>query len=173
VPGVLKHPPTDSIPQFSPHNPIAILLILLLAPLPNLVPRGRKLRTAAHPNSIRHLLPRKQALKSLLILSARMHSLSVFARFRQRLDLVGAAEGPGAADVDVAFFLEVRQLEVAKHGEAVVVRVVVVPLVAVGVDEEDVVGEGRVVVDYVAARVSVVSMADMGRKIVWMGTYVR
>jgi hypothetical protein len=35
---------------------------------------------------------------------------------------------------------------VPQHGEAVVVGVVVVPLVAVGVDEEDVVGEGVVVV---------------------------
>lgn len=161
MPGVLKHPPTDSVTQFSPHNPIAIFLVLLLRPLPNLVLRRSKLRTAAYTNSRWHFFTREQALKGLLVLSTRMHGLSVFALFSQRLDLVWAAEGPGAADVDVAFFLEVRQLEVAQHGETVVVGVIVVPLVAVGVDEEDVVGEGCVVVDYVAAMVSVVSMLSM------------
>jgi hypothetical protein len=39
---------------------------------------------------------------------------------------------------------------VPQHGEAVVVRVIVMPLVSVWVDEKDVVGEVVVVVDYKA-----------------------
>jgi hypothetical protein len=42
--------------------------------------------------------------------------------------------------INVAFFLKVRQLEVAEHREAVVIGIVIVPLVAVWVDEKDVVG---------------------------------
>jgi hypothetical protein len=85
-----------------------------------------------------------------LVISARMYRFSVFALLFQRLDLVWAPEGPRAADVDVSLLLEVRKLEVAEHGEAVVVGVVVVPLVAVRMDEEDVIGEVVVVVDDVA-----------------------
>jgi hypothetical protein len=47
-------------------------------------------------------------------------------------------------------FLEVRQLEVAGHREAILVWVVVVPLVAVWVDAEDVIGKRCVMVDDVA-----------------------
>ena len=43
----------------------------------------------------------------------------------------------------------------AEHREAVVVGIVVVPLVAVWVDEEDVVGKRRVVIDDVAEQESV------------------
>lgn len=89
-------------------------------------------------------------LKGLLIVSTGMYSLPVFACFFKRLNLVWAAEGPCAADVNVAFLLEVRQLEVAEHRNAVVVRVIVVPLVAIRMYEEDIVGKRVVVVDYVA-----------------------
>lgn len=91
-------------------------------------------------------------LERLFVVSACVHRLSMLAFFFQRLNFSGTPKHPGAADVDVALGFEVGQLEAAEHGEAVVVWVVVVPLVAVGVDEEDVVGEGVVVVDYVAGR---------------------
>ena len=50
-----------------------------------------------------------------------------------------------------------------EHGQAVVVGVVVVPLVAVRVDEEDVVREGVVVIDDIAGRMRlvVVDLTDL------------
>ena len=67
-----------------------------------------------------------------------------------RLDLARAPQGPCAAYIDMDLFLEVRQLEVAGHREAILVWVVVVPLVAVWVDAEDVIGKRCVMVDDVA-----------------------
>lgn len=64
-----------------------------------------------------------------------------------RTDFDGTPENPRAAEVNVALFLEVRNLEVAEHANAVVVGVVVVPLVSLGVDEEDHFGQAVVVVD--------------------------
>jgi hypothetical protein len=68
----------------------------------------------------------------------------------ERVDLARAAEKPGAADVHVALFLEVWELEVAEHRDAIVVRVVVVPLVSLGVDKEDGFREIIVIVDDIA-----------------------
>jgi hypothetical protein len=45
----------------------------------------------------------------------------------------------------------------AQHGQAIVVGVIVVPLVAVWMKKEDVVGKGRVIVDNVAVPATVVS----------------
>jgi hypothetical protein len=79
-----------------------------------------------------------------------MHSFAVLTLFLQRLDLAGAAQRPSTPDIDVSFLFEVGNLKVSQHGEAIVVGVVVVPLVAVRVDEENVVRELVVVVDDVA-----------------------
>lgn len=70
------------------------------------------------------------------------------------LDLGGATEDPGAAEVDVALLAEVFDAEALEEGEGVVVRVVVVPLEALGVVEDDVAGEGVVSVDDVPAWLS-------------------
>jgi hypothetical protein len=79
-----------------------------------------------------------------------MHSFAVLTLLLQRLDLAGAAQRPSTPDIDVSFLLEVGNLKVSQHGEAIIVGVVVVPLVAVRVDEENVVRELVVVVDDVA-----------------------
>lgn len=87
----------------------------------------------------------------MFVVAASMDRLSVLALLSQRLDLSWASQGPRAANVDITLFFEIGQLEVAKHGEAVVVGVVIVPLVTVGVNEKDVVGELVVVIDDIAA----------------------
>lgn len=88
-----------------------------------------------------------------------MHVLAV--RIGVRTDLDGATESPGAAQIDIALFLEVRHLKIAKHADAVVVGVVVVPLVLLGVDEEEDFGETVVVVD------DVPSTLLASKKLVW------
>jgi hypothetical protein len=67
------------------------------------------------------------------------------------VNLDRAAEGPDTAEIHVSFLLEVGGLEVAQHGDAIVVWVVVVPLEALGVDEEHYIGEVFVVIDNVPA----------------------
>jgi hypothetical protein len=79
-----------------------------------------------------------------------MHGFSVLTLLLKRLDLAGAAQGPSTPDVDIPFLLEVGNLEVSQHGETIVIGIVVVPLVAVRMDEENVVRKIVVVVDDVA-----------------------
>lgn len=67
-----------------------------------------------------------------------------------RTDFDGASENPRAAQIHVALLLEVGDLEIAEHADAVVVGVVVVPLVLLGVDKEEGFGEAIVVVDNIS-----------------------
>ena len=62
-------------------------------------------------------------------------------------DLVGTARRPGAAEGSIADFFDVRELEVLDGGNSVVHGIVVVPLVAFGVEEDHVVGQVIVVVN--------------------------
>lgn len=170
VPGVLHDSSTDTIPQFRVHNPFPIPNILTLRSLPNLLFRSSKLRTTTHAYIPRNFNPGKQMHESLFVVSTRMYSFSVFSLFSKRFDLIRTSKHPSASYVHVAFFLEVGKLEMSKHGKAVVIRVVVMPLVAVGVNEEDVVGQIVVVVYYVTFRGGQDDSAGNGKG---LRTYVR
>lgn len=78
-----------------------------------------------------------------------MHILAM--GITQRVNLNRAAERPGAAEIDVSLFLEIWNTEVAQHGNTVIVWVIIVPLKALGVDEQHDVGEVLVIVDDVSA----------------------
>lgn len=93
-------------------------------------------------------------LEGFFIVATGVDGLPVLAFFHKGLNLAGTAERPGAAYIHVAFLLEVWQLEVSQHREAVVVGIVVMPLVSIRVDEEDVVGKGVIMVDYVSVEMS-------------------
>ena len=60
----------------------------------------------------------------------------------------GAAGFPGAAEGSVADFINIGEIEVADCGRGVVHGVVAVPFVAFAVDEDHVIWEGIVMVDY-------------------------
>jgi hypothetical protein len=63
------------------------------------------------------------------------------------VDFCGTAQNPYTAQIHVAFFLQVCKLKVLEQWDAVVVRIVVVPLESLGVEEDCVVGESIVAVD--------------------------
>ena len=69
---------------------------------------------------------------------------------RMRFDLGRASQDPRTTDIDIALVSEVVGLESSEHGDAVIVGVVVVPLKALGVDEEHQVRETVVIVDYIS-----------------------
>ena len=81
-----------------------------------------------------------------------MNRLPMLARLLDRMDLCRTPQHPDTPNIDKALLFEVRELQMAEHGHAVEIGIVVVPLVALRVQEEDVGGEGGVVVDYVAVR---------------------
>lgn len=78
------------------------------------------------------------------------------------LDLGGAAEDPDAAQVGVADLLEVVEAELLQQRERIVVGVVVVPLEALGVVEDDVSGQVVVAVDDVARQTRSEGIQDRG-----------
>lgn len=126
------------------------MLVVALRPFPDLPPRHAKLRTAGDPNDLGHFRPRKQLHESCLEVLPRMKILAV--RVGEGMDFIRATQDPGAAQIDVSFFLNIGGLNFADHGNAIVVRVIVVPLVALGVDEEHDIGQVVVVVNDVAGK---------------------
>lgn len=116
--------------------------------LPYLSSRDSELCTARCSHNFRQFDVRKELAKRFgvgMADSERVRTLVVDALSRE--DLVGTAGRPGAAEGGIADFFDVRELEVLDGGDAVVHGVVVVPLVALGVEEDHVVGEVVVVVD--------------------------
>lgn len=154
MPRVFHHPSTYPVVQLRVVQPVAEALILCQRNAPNLVACKRKLRAAANGDEVRHDgILAKDFLERLVVAVARVALLLQLAVILfVRLDFFGAPHLPGAAQVDVALFLEIGQLEVAEDRQAVVVGVVVVPLVALGMQEENVVGQIVVIVNEVAAR---------------------
>jgi hypothetical protein len=111
-----------------------------------------ELRAARHADDVRDGDFGKQLLEGALVDVLGVDGLVLDGRRLVELgaDLGRAAEDPDAAEVDVALVLEVLDAEALEEGQGVVVGVVVVPLEALGVVEDDVAGEGVVAVDDVA-----------------------
>lgn len=84
------------------------------------------MRTVEHAYFLRHLDAREKLHKPVLEVFPCMHVIPV--RVRVRPDLRRTAQSPRTAQIHVALFLEVGDLEVAQHRHAVVIGVVVVPL---------------------------------------------
>lgn len=145
MPRIFHNPPTQFILQIRLHQPHPKPLVITLRPLMNLPPRNPKLRTTRNTHFIRDLHARKQLHEARLEVFTRVHVIAVGIGVRTDFD--GTSENPRAAQIHVALFLEIGDLEVAEHADAVVVGVIVVPLVLLGVDEEEGFGEAVVVVD--------------------------
>ena len=79
--------------------------------------------------------------------------IGAIAEISRGVQFGGTADGPGTAQTDVASLADVVGLEVAHVDDGVVEGVVVVPLVAAAVEEDDDVGEGEVAVDDVSRSV--------------------
>lgn len=145
MPRILHNPPTQLILQIRLHQPLPKPLIITLRPLMNLPPRNPQLRTTRNTHFIRNLHARKQLHEARLEVFTRVHVFAVGIGVWTDFD--GTSENPRAAQIHVALFLEVGDLKVAEHADTVVVGVVVVPLVLLGVDEEEGFREAVVVVD--------------------------
>lgn len=153
MPGILQHPPAQVIPQRRLCQPLPVRDVGLPRPAAHRLPRHGELGAARHANHRRDRGAGEQLLERRLV-----HVLGVDGLLAlglvvvlEGLDLGGAAEHPGAAQVDVALLAEVVEAEALEEREGVVVGVVVVPLEALGVVEDDVAGEGVVSVDDVSA----------------------
>lgn len=152
MPGVFKNTAADGIVQLRVHQPLAEAHILLPRPRAHRLPRDAKLAAARHTDLIGKALSGEQLAVGTGVDVLRRGDV-VFGRgvgVGARTNLDGASQDPGAAQIDVPLLLEVLGAEALEQLQGVVVRVVVVPLEALGVVEEDVGGEGVVAVDEVA-----------------------
>jgi hypothetical protein len=157
VPRVLQDSSTDAVAQLCVHDPAPVPLIVALLSLADFLLGGSKLRTAAHTHIARHLFAGEEVLEGLLVVATSMHSFPVLAFLVQGLDLAGASKQPCAPDVDISLLLEIWYLEMSKHGQTIVVGVIIVPLVAIWVNKEHVVRELVVMIDDVAGQRALIS----------------
>lgn len=155
MPPIFKHAAADGIGQVRCQQPLAEADIVLAGPRAHRLARDAKLGAAGHA----HLGGQRDAGEEVgkgpgvdvLGVGDAVgvgHGLGV----GDGTNLDGAAEDPGAAQVDVALLLEVGDAEALEQLQGVVVGVVVVPLEALGVVEEDVGGEGVVAIDDVSGK---------------------
>lgn len=147
MPGILHNPPTQLIRQVRLGQPLPKPYIVIPRPFEDLPPRCPELGAARHSNFLGNLRAREQLHKPLLEVLARMNVVAVGRRVRADLDRT--AQDPSAAEIYITAVLEVGDLDAPYHWHAVVVGVVVVPLVALGVDEEDSLGEVVIMVNYI------------------------
>lgn len=108
-----------------------------------------ELRTTCDTNLLRNLKTGEKLLESGLINMAGVHRFTLLGRslVLDRPDLSGAAKYPDTPQVGVANLLEIVEAEVLEEREGIVIGVVVVPLKAFGVVEDDVTGQGVVSVN--------------------------
>lgn len=160
MPRILEDPPAQLVRQRGAEEPAAEMLVLRPRALAHLSGSDGELGAAGHADLPGHGGAWEQGLEAGLEGSAGVHVRAVDVG--EGADLDGAAKQPDAAEVEVALLGQEGQPEVPEEGDVVVERVVVVPLVALGVDEDYVGGEAVVVVDDVAwSIVTLVSIQDL------------
>lgn len=150
MPRVLKDSAARRIIQFSFKQPIPEPDIALPWSPTDGFPRHTELGAAADCDGGGDASSGKQLLKSFFVRASSLHIFGQIPLVLERHDLGRASNFPGAAEVDVALFAQIRELELAEHGHPVVIWIVVVPLPAVRVKEQGVLRQTVVIVDDVA-----------------------
>lgn len=148
MPGVFHDPPAQLIRQICLGQPLPKPYIITLRPLLDPPSSNAELGATRCTNFPRHLDAREQLHEPRFEVFAGVDVFAVGVGVRP--DLRRTSQDPGATEIHVALVMEVAGLDSSQHGDAVVVGVVVVPLVALGVDEEHPIGETVVVVDDIA-----------------------
>jgi hypothetical protein len=112
-----------------------------------------ELRTTCDTDLFRNLKTGEKLLESGFVNMAGVHRFTLLGRslVLDRPDLSGAAKYPDTPQVGVSDLLEIVEAEVLEEGEGIVIGVVVVPLKAFGVVEDDVTGQGVVSVNDISA----------------------
>ena len=141
MPRVFKHAARLVVVQLRVQQPRAPALVLGARVAPDRPARHAELRAAAGGDHGRGGAVREQLRPDLpeALAGAGEEVFATAALVRLQFGLVdvgGAADPPHAAQVDVAGAAQVRQLHTLDQSGVVLLRVVVVPLVASGMDEK-------------------------------------
>ena len=129
MPGILHYPTTHIIIQVGLKKPPLVPLIIAPWSLMNLPPCNPKLGTAGHCNDFRNLNTGEQLFEPVGKICTGVDSV-IAVGVRHGMDLIRTAEHPGTAQIYIADRLEVRELESFDHRHSIIVRIVIVPLVA-------------------------------------------
>lgn len=153
MPGIFENSTTESISQGRHNQPLAESHIFGAGTQMDSFATDGKLRAAGYADFLGDFKTGEQLLESSLVNVACVYGLALLARglILNGPDLGGASKNPDTSQVGIPNFLEVVESEVLEEGESIVVGVVVVPLEALGVVEDDVAGQGVVSVNDVAA----------------------
>ncbi len=155
MPSIFKHTAADGILHLGRQQPLAEADVVVAGPRAHRLARDAKLGAAGHAHLGGQRDAGEEVGKGLGVDVLGVGDAVGVGRglgVGERADLDGAAEDPGAAQIDVPLLLEVGDAEALEQLQGVVVGVVVVPLEALGVVEEDVGGEGVVAIDDVPGR---------------------
>lgn len=152
MPRILENSPAQVIAQRRHQQPLAEADVLGAGSQANRLAADGELRAAGNTNLLGNGETGEELLEGGLVDVAGVDGLVLLGGgfVLDGLDLGGAAEDPDAAQVGVADLLEVVEAELLQQRERIVVGVVVVPLEALSVVEDDVSGQVVVAVDDVA-----------------------
>lgn len=146
VPRVLQDAAAQVVRQIGLEQPLPVPLIVLSRPPKQPLSCSAKLGAAMHSNLLRKLEIREQLQERFRISSLGLGTvvgfLVILARWQRRvgMHLDWAAEFPGTSQGGEAGAGEVVDPKLLQDWHAVIERVLVVPLVAASVEEEDVPG---------------------------------
>lgn len=112
-----------------------------------------ELRATCDTDLLRNLKTGEKILESGLVNMAGVHRFTLLSGslVLDRPDLSGATKYPDTPQVGVADLLEIVEAEILEEREGIVIGVVVMPLKAFGVVEDDVTGQGVVSVNDISA----------------------
>jgi len=153
VPRVFKDSTAEVIAKSRYYQPLAESHIFGARTLADGLATNGKLGTACNTDFLGHLETGEKLLESGLVNVACVNGLALLGRgfVLDGSDLSRAAENPDTSQVGIADLLEVVETEILEERKSIVVGVVIVPLEALGVVEDDVPGQGVVSVNNVAA----------------------
>ena len=153
VPRVFKNSTAEVIAKSRYYQPLAESHILGAGTLADSLATDGKLGTACNTDFLGHFETGEEFLESGLVDVAGVNGLALLGRgfVLNGSDLSRAAKDPDTSQVGVADLLEIVETKVLEERKSIVVGVIVVPLEALGVVEDDVPGQGVVSVNDVAA----------------------
>lgn len=149
MPCIFQNATTDSGVQRRLNQPLPHADIILPIALVHFLPRQGKLATAGRADHLGQLKAGQELHERI----GESHGGRVagvtgtIAKVARGLEFGGTADHPRAAQVDVARFTHVVGVQVSDGNGRVVEGVIVVPLIAAAVQEDDDIGESPVAID--------------------------
>lgn len=147
MPYILQHPPTEFVLEIGGDEPASVMLIIRPRTLKYLLFRDGELGATAdgHFSGYRHV--RKQFWDGI-------HQVNLFRTVVTGIDTRNerflTAYEPGTSKVNVAFGGNVIELEIAQDWDGIKIRIIIMPLISLAMDEDHYVWQIIVIVENIS-----------------------